>query len=260
MRLYFRKVNDVTHLQLSICKKATPTNNKQTILSAGLKGLLISFITIMTISCDDEPFASQLITFIIPASIEPTDSIVTVGDTLWIMVNASDSLYDYHTNKKYKVPNFNFGQTSIVVRKLVDKSKDLSDQVSAVSHFETISKIGEVGLVSETFVDFKFHYHSALKQYELRLGFVSKIAGIYCIALLSPTNLNYNGVISLGKSNNGATIIPVYEDLFFPVNNGKNNFELFKKFCFDSSELNPGNYRDKNYIQKGTFTFKVSEK
>jgi len=227
----------------------------------GSISLLISFVILLTSArCDDDkPFASQILTFILPISIAPSDSTITKGDTLWVTAAINDSLYEYHTQKKHKLSNFDFGQTSIGVRKLIDKSKDLSDQVSAVSHFETISKVGDVVFLGDTFIDFKFYYHPVLKQYQLRFGFVPKIAGVYCIALLSPTDLNYNGIISLGKANNGATIIPVYEDLFFPVNNGENNFELFKKYCFDSSSISPDNYRANNYIQKGTFTFRVVE-
>ena len=74
---------------------------KSTWKLTGLIGLLTALLFIMCAArCDDKPFASQLITFIIPATIEPKDSIINIGDTLWIKVDVSDSLYDYHTKKK----------------------------------------------------------------------------------------------------------------------------------------------------------------
>jgi hypothetical protein len=229
---------------------------KQTILSAGFKGLLISFITI-TISCDDEPFASQLITFIIPASIEPADSIVTVGDTLWIMVNASDSLYDYHTNKKYKVPNFNFGQTSVVFRELVNNKLNLGEQLSAAQHFNFIDFDNQIAFPGETFVDIKFKYNKTSERYELHIGIIPKKVGIYCLRFLGPTELVYNGIIELGRSPEGATIFPIFGNIYFPINDGKNNYNMFKSSCLATYSGLQEDYAGYYGEFKGTFTFKV---
>jgi len=227
----------------------------------GLTGLLTALVFIMCAArCDDDkPFASQLLTFVLPVSIEPTDSVLGVGDTLWITTETSDSLFEYHTQKKYKLSNFDFGQTSIGVHKLVDKNLNLGNQLSAASKFNTVVEIGEIEFLGETFLDFKYEYDAFTKKYLLKIGLIPKEKGVFCIALLSPDELKYEGIIDLGKHENGATIIPVYDYLFFPANNGNNNFELFKQNCLDTSEKYPENYRDYNYIRYGTFTFSVVE-
>jgi len=223
----------------------------------GSISLLISFVILLTSArCDDDkPFASQLLTFVLPITIQPDGSEIFVGDTLWIEADISDSLTEFNTNKKYSLPNFDFGQTSIGIRKLVNSSIGLSDQVSAASNFELIEEIGEVVFPGETFIDFKFKYEILDKKYSLRIGIIPKTQGIFCINFLSPSQLNYDGIIDLGKHRNGTTIIPVYEDLVFPINNGENNFELFKQNCLDQSEGPAENYRT-NY-RFVTFTFKV---
>lgn len=221
--------------------------------------LLIAFaILFLSAKCDeDKPFASQLITFVLPIIIQPNDDEVNLGDTLWIEANISDTLTEFNTNEKFKLSNFDFGQTSIGIRKLVDVNAGLSDQLSATSNFDLIVEKGEIVFPGETFIDFKFHFIPILEKYLLKIGIVPKNAGVFCINFLSPFNLNYEGVIDLGKHSNGAQIIPVYQDLVFPINSGNNNFELFKQNCLDQSEGYEENYRT-NY-RYVTFTFKVVE-
>lgn len=210
-------------------------------------------------SCDDEPCAWQNLIFVMPMSVEPSDSIVQLGDTLWISAAIDDSLYEYHTKKRYRLVDFNFGQTSIGVTRLVDKNQDLAGQRSAASAFQVVIELGTITYLGSTFIDFKFLYDQEKHKYRLRMGFVAKRTGVYCFAPLPPVDLPYMGVVDLGKAENGATITPVYRALFFPINEGNNNFELFKEHCFDSSALNPANYVDNNYIRYGTFTFRVVE-
>jgi len=222
--------------------------------SAGYCTLLIALL-LSAARCEEEPYASQFLTFILPANILPSDSIAFIGDTLWITADVSDSLLEFNTNKKYLLPNFDFGQTSIVIRKLVNAQLGLSDQVSAASKFDLIEDIGEITFPGETFIDFKYAYDFISKKYLLRIGIIPKEQGIFCFNFLRPDRLDYRGFVDLGKNSNGASIIPIYEDLVVPVNDGENNFELFKKNCLDQSEGPPENYRS-NY-RFVTFTFKV---
>ena len=235
---------------------------KISIKLTGLLGLLTSLIFILSAArCDDEkPFASQELTFIIPATIEPTDDTLNIRDTLWLYVNSPDSLYEFNTKKKYKVPDFSFGQTSIIVRRLVGSTIDLSDQESAVSNFNLIDSTGSIVFLGETFVDIKFHYDDILDRYMLKLGFNPKMAGVYCLQFLGPDVLNYEGVIDLGKNDKGATIVPVYKGMYFPINENSNdnNYQLFKDNClslYSGSSDSVGYYRE----FKGTFTFRVVE-
>jgi hypothetical protein len=86
----------------------------------GPMSLLLSVSLIaLAVRCDDEkPFVSQILTFVFPMNILPSDSVVSLGANLWIVANISDSLFEYHTKTKYKLQRFDFGQTSIGIRKL----------------------------------------------------------------------------------------------------------------------------------------------
>jgi len=231
-------------------------------LNLGLTGnscrLILFSIILISARCEDEkPFASQNLTLVLPISVQPANALISKGDTLWISANISDSLYEYHSKKKYKLANFNFGQTSLVIRKLVDINKLFGDQPGAGSAFIIFVEKGSITFQGDTFVDYNFFYNQITKSYQLKIALVPQEIGIFCIASLSPKDLNYQGILDLGRSNEGATIIPVYEDLFFPVNNGENNFDLFKQHCRDNSASVPNDYRGIYYIQKGSFTFEV---
>jgi hypothetical protein len=91
-----------------------------------------------------------------------------------VVANIQDSLYEYHTKKKYKVSNLDFSGSSIGIRKLHDKTKDLSDQISAVSHFEVLNEIGDIAFLGDTFIDFEFYYNPEAGQYQLRLVLSAK--------------------------------------------------------------------------------------
>lgn len=210
--------------------------------------------------CDNEkPFASQEITFVLPAKVNPEDSLVNVGDTIWLEVNTPDLLYEFNSKKRYRLSDFNFGQTSIVVRQLVSKDKDLSDQLGAATSFHLIDEDGVITFPGDTFVDFNFHYNEVASKYVIMIGFVPKTRGVYCLQFLSSDNVQYDGIVNLGKDRDGATIIPVYKGIYFPINEtGNNNYELFKNNCralYSGSLDSVGYYRE----FKGTFTFRVVE-
>lgn len=229
-------------------------NCKQITGSIGLLFVLMAALT--AARCDnDKPFASQLITFILPVTLYPSDSVTHIGDTLWVTANISASLVEFNTNKKYRLENFDFGQTSIVIRELTNKTKNLGNQPSAAVNFNQIVEIGEITFPGETYVDFKFKYDENSQKYLLKIGLIPMKAGVFSINFLSPKQLLYNGLIDLGRDSNGVIIVPIYEDLVFPINNGVNNFDLFKRNCLDVSDGPPENYRT-NY-RYVTFTFRV---
>jgi hypothetical protein len=166
----------------------------------GYSLLLASVIVLLAARCDDDkPFASQLLTFILPATILPSDSIVLVGDTLWITAAVSDSLIEFNTGRKYRLPNYDFGQTSVVIRRLTNNKLGIGDQVSAANFFDFIDEDNQITFPGETYVDIKFTYDIISKAYFLRIGIIPSEIGVFCIYFLSPKNLVYEGFIDLGK-------------------------------------------------------------
>lgn len=223
--------------------------------TAGYSLLFSLSVVLLAARCDDNEVKFQFLTFELPMTITPSDSIVKIGDTLWVMADIPDSLLDFNTKKKFKVPNFDFGQTSLVIHELVDKTKSIIFQRSAALDFNNIAKVGVITFPGETFVDFTFQYDSDKNKYLLKLGFIPTKVGTYSFSFLAPKELLYKGIINLGEGSNGIKLSPVYQSLVFPINNGINNFELYRTNCLDVSDGPPEDYK-KNY-RYVTFTFRV---
>ena len=234
------------------CQGAKSKINK---LTGCISLLALVCLTLMLTYCKEKPFASQSLRFVLPITINPSASAANRGDTIWIEASFSDSLLELNSNKKIKLANFDFGQTSIGIRRLVDKQKGLSDQASAVINFDLIDKDGQITFPGETFVDFKFRYDMLKCEYLLRVGIAPRSVGIFCINFLGPTELFYENVLDLGIASNGAKIIPRYDYIVFPINNGINNIELFRENCLDQSK-GPESDFWQNY-RFTTFTFSV---
>jgi hypothetical protein len=101
--------------------------------------------------------------------------------------------------------------------------------------------------------------------YHYQIGLIGTSTGIYTVNFLWPIDLHglpeeqvdLRSVIDLGEEN-GRPRVPVYEAFYFVVNNGENNFEMFKEHCKAASIDDPSTI-NLFYEQKGTFTFRVSQ-
>ena len=161
--------------------------------------------------------------------------------------------------KKNKLPNFNFGQTSVAINRLINKSLNLANQPGASQSFNFIDYNNQITFPGETFVDITFNYDKILNKYSLLLGIVPRETGVYCISFLGASELEYNGIIDLGKSKEGAIIFPVFDKIYFPINDGVNNYQMFKNNCLAGYTGLPEEYGGYYSEFKGTFTFRVVE-
>lgn len=229
----------------------------------GLLSLVLLFALTLTASrCNDEKhfaWRGQDLIFVLPMDILPDNSEVTIGDTLWVTAVISDSVYEFNTKKRYKLPDFKFGQ-SIIVRKLIDKNSTLADQLGAVADFDVIDVMGAEPSLSTTFVGFKLFYDDLTDTYNIKMGFRPKRSGVYCFKFLGPdVNDFFDKYVNLGKDNNGLVIRPIYRGVWYPINlDGNNNYDLFADHCralYYEAPDSIGYYLE----YKGTFTFRVVE-
>ncbi len=223
---------------------------------------LLAFTSLIFIAArcgDDKPFASQNIIFIYPIEIEPSGDVINRGDTLWITANIhKDSIREYFSGDFFTLDNVPI-PCSLSLFKLVSNQLTLSEQPGATESFVFLNIIGGVSLFGETFSVLNFHNNSNENRYQLRVGIIPKEAGVFSTNIL-PTGNQYDleKVLDLGKAKNGAKIIPIHDDNFFPINNGESlNFDLYVQYCKPVSPNYPDDYRGMNHEEKGTFTFRV---
>jgi hypothetical protein len=86
---------------------------------------------------------------------------------------------------------------------------------------------------------------------------VTTAVGVYSINILNPEEFDLSS-ITLGLTADGRKRIPVYRHIYYPINNGNTNFELFRKHC-KAVSLDFPTEQNIYYEQKGIFTFRVVE-
>ena len=85
-------------------------------------------------SCDKEEKEFIEVLLRMPVTITPPQKSITLGDTLWLNFDFSDTLEDYLSGKYYKVVDYSF-YTSLMFLKLIGPTIDRGDQPAAAGNF-----------------------------------------------------------------------------------------------------------------------------
>jgi hypothetical protein len=224
----------------------------------GIFGLLLSLFLITTTAfqCEREKDPEfVLMTFVVPITIEPLSADFKLGDTLWVRADFSETMKELNSQTDYILSDFDF-KSKIGLLKLLNPNTNLGYQPSATDDIIFFPKIGSIPFVGETFSPFNFSFKN--NRYQLKIGLVPKKTGVYAINFLPPGDAqdDLQGYIELGFNSSGQKRIPQLEFLFFEINEGNTNFDLFKLHCKAESINNPLPINI-YYEQKGTFTFEV---
>lgn len=226
---------------------------------------IILFFFLWNTSCSKEKRIEFVdFIFVIPITISPIKDNIQMGDTLWVNTSFYDSIYELRTAKKYKIDPYLFDfKTRIGIRSLTYPDLSLNRQQGFSNGFNILNQAGGIYNLGDTFGDLKFIYDNG--KYSARVGLQAKSPGIACLSFyskaISTTSSNQSDLLSfikLPKSPNGDTRVPLLIDIYYVVNNGNNNFQIFRNNCLSLSELTP---IESNiyYEQKGTFTIKVDQ-
>lgn len=161
-----------------------------------------------------------------PINITPTNDTVSVGDTLWLSCNFSDSLYDYNSNKNLYVPNYDF-KSYMRIAKIGDKTKDIVDSPGGVLDFTIIPYIGSLSGISDKSTNINILNENGYNKCEYAL--IPKHTGVYCIFFF---NNSYESVISqipdiiYSKNKLGRAFADI---AYYKINNGNTHFNVYKE-------------------------------
>lgn len=222
----------------------------------GVVSLALLLISLTGSRCEREeaPMYRDFI-FVLPFEINPTDSLISLGDTLWLTAEFDNKIEDFISNEKIELIDFNF-RTRVGFFKLTGKNIGLPNQPGATDFFQVINKKGLIFNPRDTFTDFKFDYTSGT--YSCEIGILPKSKGVFCLNFLSPApeDINLSKTIILPDTSDDRRVIPLYRNIYYVINEGITNFDLYKKHSVASSEIlvTTDNIY---YEQKGTFTFRV---
>jgi len=217
--------------------------------------LLLYLIATTAFRCEDKDPEFVLMTFVIPITIEPSSANFKLGDTLWIKADFSEKIKELNSGIDYPIKGFDF-KSKIGLLELKNSNTNIGYQPSATDVITFVTRIGSIPFVGETFSPFSFSFDET--RYKLKIGLIPKQAGVYAVNFLPPGDAqdDLQGIVDLGINGNGQKRIPQLEFLFFEINNGQTNFDLFQLHCKAESISNPLPINI-YYEQKGTFTFEV---
>jgi hypothetical protein len=220
----------------------------------GIKFLaLIIVLSTCAMRCEDQKIPQfEEFVFVIPVKIIPSDSIVHLNDTIWFIADFPDTLFDLNLGKYFKIQKPSL-VASLITRRLIGRGINYSQQPGAIENFDFINKIGGTSNLSQTFATLTLLWSEG--HYQCEFGIKPKQTGVFAINILNPEKFDLSG-IKLGYTSDGRERIPVYRNIYFIINDGSTNFELFAKHC-KAASLEYPTEQNIYYEQKGIFTFRV---
>lgn len=196
------------------------------------------------------------VNFLYPVSITPNSDSVNVGDTLWIVVNLPDSIYDNTNIRKFYLPSFDF-QSYMSVNKLVNNTHTWGSQLPSSGSFNTTNNTGNIYRVTSSSIDFQPVYQN--NHYVFKGAIIPKEVGVYCLVFI---NLSYEQRLTeiLGieqvkplapEANNFAIKLDFID---YKINNGNTHYNIFTQHCKSNNDAGSNMYwKEDNYI----YTFVV---
>jgi hypothetical protein len=231
-----------------------------------MKNILYFFFVLLTCTscgCKKEEVPPEFVQMIfeIPLQITPIKDTVQVGDTLWLEASFPDTIRDHNSGKYYKVPPSFDLKSRIGFTKLINKDKNISEQPGFAQSYKLLNMAGGIENLQETSGIVKFIYDGS--KYSLRVGIIPKQKAIASISFF--TRWRTGGVyeddadlsfLNLSNESSGGKRIPVLDNIYYIINEGNTNFDLFQRHCVAASLTYP---IESNvfFEQKGTYTFVI---
>jgi hypothetical protein len=201
---------------------------------------------------DKDKWEEVLFEFEIPLSITPDTDTIAVGQELTLTANFRDSLFDFYSQKKYYLPNFDL-QTVAVIQKLSNSNLSVLEQPGAVSKFTLTNKIGGFSNLSTTFADVNYVYEN--NHYKLTVSIIPKEAGVFIIRFYHSTGGAGSTKLpqELAPNEPGVKRFPVMRHTRYIFNAGNTHFNIYKDNCKTGDPNEATNWVE----SKATYTFVV---
>lgn len=220
--------------------------------------LLLTLLAALS-ACEEEELPEIVkFTFVAPVSISPGRDTVSRGDTLWVTVDFSDSLYDLRSKRRYRLPQPDITlTTSLGFHRLLGPT-----QFSAgfAPGFTVVNKMGELLPGGPTFRRFALLYDG--QRYRARIGVIPQVAGVFALSFLSTLDDPFGPerplpFLKLSPNPDGRERRANLDNIYYVINDGDTHFGLQQQHSRVVS-LVPNATQDAIlYEQKGTFTFVV---
>ncbi len=190
-----------------------------------------------------------------PVNISPPGETIGLGDTLWVNIDLPDTVEDYLTKKYYKVKDYDFF-TSLMLLRLIGPTVDRGDQPAAASNFAFYARVGQVYDIGSLSGKLKFDYSNS--RYRANVGLVTKQKGVFSLIMLyrgSSIETSTSFVNILDSTPGGKERFYIVQHINYILNNGNFHFDLYEANCLVPPQLKS----DPRFIEEGfnTYTFEV---
>lgn len=219
------------------------------------KYILLSAVIVLTLmfSCNctkNEYNLPVYMGLLYPISITPANDTIQVGDTLWVNIDISDTLFDIGTQKKYYLPNCNF-LDYLSVKRLSNNTKDVGGQEYANDKFYSKGIIGTMKNTGAFSIDFTPIYEN--HRYKLNGFIITRDTGVFVFRCQNFSFGNRIPQINLGKNKDGHQLLALFGATAYLINNGNTHYSIFLQHCKQENTLNPTEWTE----DKFAYTFVV---
>lgn len=219
-----------------------------------MKNLLLAtsmLVILLCMACEKDPKIERLyFEFEMPFSITPSSDTVLVGDTLYLVGDFSDSLFDAASRKKFGLNCFPF-PSFMTICELTFPDKNFAFQKGATDAFDLIFDNIYGGVTGSSYANVNLLCNN--NRYYFRLKIVPRRRGVFSLKITD----NDVGSISLpdylAPSTPEIKRIPTARYNRHIFNQGNTHFEIFKKHA--QHALPDGNWP--LLEEYGTYTFVV---
>jgi hypothetical protein len=170
----------------------------------------------------------------VPVTVTPSADTIKLGDTLYINILTSKTMYEHYSKQYYTMPaSFKFN-TNILISRLVSPDKDIIDQPGGVSAFTFINSIGRIGNPSGRFGN--IFYTESADSFKCRIGMIPNQTGVFAFSLFynpAPNGIGstYRPDIDLGTTPSGGKRIPDLRGILYYINNGNMHYPIYRTHC-----------------------------
>ena len=198
--------------------------------------------------------------FVLPVSVEPSAPTVTLGDTLWLSANFSDSLLDLRSNMRYRIRPQDLPLHSIIGFFTLNGAG--TQPTGFTSGFRIVNEIGKVTDAGGTTKNFLMAHDGT--HYRARIGIIPQAKGVFAFSIITGLRPPFRAFgplpfMQVSPDAKGRPRSPFLDDIYYVINDGDTNFPLLQQNSYTSTSPSVPHPREATvyYEQKETFTFMV---
>jgi hypothetical protein len=168
----------------------------------------------------------------VPVTVTPSSDTIKVGDTLFINIRTSKTMYEHYSKQYYTMPASFIFNTEMLLSKLTDPAKDVLDQPGGTSSFIFFNKIGNINNITNRFAHIT--YETTSDSFKCSIGLIPIRTGVFTFSIYyshAPNGSTYLPEIDLGATPSGGKRLAELRGVLYYINNGNMHYPIYRTHC-----------------------------